>query len=153
MKTAAGRSASGRTGIKSAQIRLRRVATGLLRFLGKRGYSAGVFLLSNREMLALGKRAGALGAIKNTKMGKELRRGEHLNVLSFPEKTGFPVPGAAPFLGEIYINYDWAEKKNDALVRLLIHGILHLLGYRHAVKRDIIKMEKLEQKLWHHVLS
>ncbi|MDO8504631.1 MAG: rRNA maturation RNAse YbeY [Candidatus Liptonbacteria bacterium] len=153
MKINPVKSSTRRAGIKSAESGLRLEAEELLRFLGKQGVTAGIFLLSGREMLILCKRAGSTGVIKKTKMGRELRRGEHLNVLAFPEKTRFPAPGTAPSLGEVYINYDLAEKKKETLTALLIHGILHLLGYRHEAKRDIIRMEKLEKKLWGHVLS
>ncbi len=136
-----------------AGARLKRIAVELLHLSGKRKCFVQVFLLSDKEMRVICKKVGALPAIKKTKMGRELSQETHLNVLSFPEKTKFPALRGQMSLGEVYINYDWAEKKIEILVYLLVHGILHLLGYNHKRKRDTIRMEKLEKKLWHHVLS
>lgn len=138
--------------MRPAEARLRRMAAELLHLLGERKCFAQVFLLSDAKMRALGKKVGALPTLKSTKMGKELRREEHLNVLSFPDEVQFPDLDGRRSLGEVYINYDWAEGKIEVLAYLLIHGILHLLGYEHEGKRDTIRMEKLEKKLWRHVL-
>ena len=139
--------------MKSEEARLRRITAELLHLLGAKNAFAQVFLLSDRAMRDLGKRVGILPRLKRTKMGKELRAEEHLNVLSFPDEIKFPDLNGRKSLGEVYINYDWAEKKNEVLTYLLIHGVLHLLGYEHQKKRDTIKMEKLEKRLWRHVLS
>ncbi|MHB8580950.1 MAG: rRNA maturation RNase YbeY [Ignavibacteriaceae bacterium] len=57
--------------------------------------------------------------------------------------------------GEIFISFEDAElnaKKfgvnpNEEIIRLVIHGILHLLGYDDQIKKDKIIMKKLENKL------
>lgn len=136
----------------SAEAQLRRMAAELLHLLDEKKSFVQIFLLKDREMRKLGKKVGALPTLKKSKMGKELRKEEHLNVLSFPDEVQFPDFDGRRSLGEVYINYEWAEKKTEVLSYLLIHGILHLLGYHHDGKRDTIKMEKLEKKLWHHVL-
>ena len=46
-------------------------------------------------------------------------------------------------IDEIFICPEIAGKEN--LVRVLIHGILHLLGYKHEKKEDALKMQKKEQ--------
>jgi hypothetical protein len=128
------------------------MAAELLHLLGKKKCFAQVFLLRDREMRDLGKKTGALPRLKRTKMGGELRQEKHLNVLSFPNLVRFPDLDGRRSLGEIYLNYDWAEQKGEVLAYLLIHGILHLLDYHHYTKRDTIKMEKLEKRLWRRVL-
>ncbi len=129
------------------------MASELLHALGAKRSFAQVFVLKNAEMLSLARRTGALPGVGKTKIGKKLRKERQTNVLSFPETVRFPdVHGLRP-LGEVYLNYDWAEGKTEVLSYLLIHGILHLLGYRHGKKRDPIKMEKREKHLWRHVLS
>ncbi|TSC60138.1 MAG: hypothetical protein LiPW15_16 [Parcubacteria group bacterium LiPW_15] len=138
--------------MKSAEAQLRRMAAELLHLLGEKKCFVQIFLLKDREMRKLGKKVGALPSLKRSKMGRELRKEEHLNVLSFPDEVQFPDFDGRRSLGEVYLNYDWAEKKTEVLSYLLIHGILHLLGYHHGSKRDTIKMEKLEKKLWRHVL-
>lgn len=135
-----------------AEAKLRRMAAELFHLLGEKKCFVQIFLLKDSDMRKLAKTAGAHPSVAKSKMGGELRREEHLNVLSFPDDVRFPDIDGRRSLGEIYINYDWAEKKTEILSYLLIHGILHLLGYHHNVKRDTIKMEKLEKKLWRHVL-
>ena len=57
--------------------------------------------------------------------------------------------------GEIIISFEDAEKNanrfrvkvNQEIIRLVIHGILHLLGYNDQSKNDRLVMKKLENKL------
>lgn len=70
------------------------------------------------------------------------------NVLAFPDRGDFPHPERRKRgLGEIYINQSFFTEGFEEVVFLLIHGILHLLGYNHEEKGDIIKMERLEKML------
>lgn len=70
------------------------------------------------------------------------------NVLAFPFPKNFPSPDMKQEpLGEIYLNPDYIKKNNENLIYMLIHGFLHLLGYDHKKKSDIIKMEKKEIQL------
>ena len=78
------------------------------------------------------------------------------NVLSFAEPADWPRSKGEPKkLGEVYLNTDLAESKMDnskeliasKLIPLLLHGVLHLLGYDHKKKNDRIKMEKLEKRI------
>ena len=83
------------------------------------------------------------------------------NVLSFPaldftapsEKNGFP---QMPFsLGDIVLAFDTLAFEADAagtgfsdhLVHLLVHGLLHLLGYDHQNDADAARMEARESTL------
>lgn len=94
-----------------------------------------VFLISNFE----------LRVIKKRFLGKAAKI---VDVLAFPEPAGFPHPeGRKVSLGEIYINRRLAETEPRRGRFLLRHGLLHLLGYRHDRRRDIIKMQNLEKKL------
>ncbi len=77
---------------------------------------------------------------------------EATDVLSFPEETDDFVEGMAdePFLGDIAIALPTAERQAAAighaldaeLAHLLVHGILHLLGYDHVNGGD----EELEMR-------
>ena len=81
------------------------------------------------------------------------------NVLSWPsEERGAPDPGGAPFapeddeLGDIAIAYETCAREAqeqgkvmaDHVTHLLVHGILHLLGYDHIRDADATLMEGLE---------
>lgn len=97
---------------------------------------AAVFLLSSRE----------LWHIKKSFIGKEPKK--VVDVLSFPEPRGFPHPGSEKkFLGEIYINKEIVGCNRKIGNSLLVHGLLHLLGYTHKKKGDTMKMQKKETEL------
>jgi probable rRNA maturation factor len=57
--------------------------------------------------------------------------------------------------GEIFISYEDAETNSikyknslsEELTRLVIHGILHLIGYDDMKAKDLGKMKKLENRL------
>ena len=80
------------------------------------------------------------------------------DVLSFSQREGEEFaapPGGAPLLGEVVIAYPTAArqagergKSQEAEVaRLLIHGILHLLGYDHGEPEEGRRMRAREEEL------
>lgn len=78
------------------------------------------------------------------------------DVLSFAMGEGEPIQGEPSVLGDVVISLPtaWrqAAEKGHPLERevtiLLIHGILHLLGYDHeGEEREALKMERLEKRL------
>jgi len=80
--------------------------------------------------------------------GRRGRLPTFVDVLSFPEPDRFPHPGRRrPPLGEVYLNEKLLQGPRERLDALLVHGTLHLIGYRHDRKRDTITMEMLERKL------
>lgn len=79
------------------------------------------------------------------------------NVLSFP---AFPVkvgdqPG--PMLGDIIIARETVEREaleegkplENHLTHLIVHGLLHLLGYDHQTEEEAEAMERLEREILH----
>lgn len=72
------------------------------------------------------------------------------NILSFPNNISFPRPDVSKKLkaiGEIYLAPAYIQDKKDDIKLLVIHGILHCLGYTHTYSRDRIKMESLENAI------
>ncbi len=55
-------------------------------------------------------------------------------------------PGGSS-LGEIYINPEYLKSKPYDIHYVLVHGLLHLLGFTHEKKGDNIEMEKREQEV------
>ncbi len=72
---------------------------------------------------------------------------EVVDVLAFPEDDSFPHPDDPNRIGEVFLNWDAFGSDYAHLRFLLVHGILHLLGYQHDEPRDIIEMENLEETL------
>jgi len=83
------------------------------------------------------------------------------DVLSFPFYEPFTVPkkvrAGEPelMLGDIVISLDVAErqaaeygaKREAEIERLLVHGVLHLLGHDHEVPRERARMVREEKRL------
>lgn len=79
------------------------------------------------------------------------------DVLSFPD--GDVLPSGQRFLGQIVVSLDTARRQADEaglpeiqeLSELVIHGLLHLLGYDHS--SDQGDMNRIELKLRGELLS
>ena len=77
------------------------------------------------------------------------------DVLSFAQREGEFADPNDPMLGDILVSLDrakdQAESRNHPLSQelslLLVHGLLHLLGYDHIDDDDAEEMEALEKKL------
>lgn len=73
---------------------------------------------------------------------------EITNILSFGIPRGFAQPsGGTRSLGEIYLCPSYIKRQEEDIADLLIHGLLHLIGFNHAAKNDRIIMEKMERKI------
>ena len=76
------------------------------------------------------------------------------NVLSFSKVDDWPGDN---YLGEIFLAPEYIENKQENFDYLLIHGLLHILGFDHVRKGDRIKMEFREKELlfflskWHKI--
>jgi probable rRNA maturation factor len=77
------------------------------------------------------------------------------NVLAFPMEDPREEVPLSPMLGDVVISLDTAAKESgelgesfeETVYRLLIHGILHLLGFDHERTEDARRMEKEELRL------
>ncbi len=77
------------------------------------------------------------------------------DVLSFPLQEGEPFPGPFRSLGEVIISYPTARRQAQAqghslereLAHLLVHGVLHLLGYDHAEPEEERAMRAREEEM------
>jgi probable rRNA maturation factor len=75
------------------------------------------------------------------------------NVLSFPALAPAPLPEGAPrLLGDVVLAFetvrseaaDQAKPLADHLGHLVVHGVLHLLGFDHQSAAQAARMEALE---------
>jgi probable rRNA maturation factor len=83
------------------------------------------------------------------------------NVLAFPMNEQSP-SGHPRLLGDVVVSVDtaakestrWGEPLEETLFRLLIHGVLHLLGYDHERSpAKARRMEKEQERLLSLVLA
>ena len=116
------------------EAKLARLAQKMLMALGVRGATLDIILLDNAKIAAL--------------KARFIKKKTEPNVLSFPEPAYFPHPETKKrYLGEIYLNRDILKRSPQRANALLLHGVLHLLGYDHIKKADMVKMEALEAKI------
>jgi probable rRNA maturation factor len=78
------------------------------------------------------------------------------NVLSFPALGPYdPITGGELVLGDVVLALETCRREAEAqdkrladhLSHLVVHGVLHLLGYDHVEKADAREMEALEVKI------
>jgi probable rRNA maturation factor len=79
------------------------------------------------------------------------------NVLAFPAwNPDTPVPPGAPLLlGDVVLAFETAAREadeqgkllGDHLSHLIVHGVLHLLGYDHLTEAEAVAMESLETSI------
>ncbi len=78
------------------------------------------------------------------------------NVLSFALRDGAPSPHPGPaMLGDVVLAYDTVvreareqlkSERNHAL-HLVVHGVLHLMGYDHGSEAEARAMERMETRI------
>lgn len=78
------------------------------------------------------------------------------NVLSFPAPEDMPVPEGEPRpLGDIVLAFGVIAREaagqgktlHDHTAHLIVHGVLHLLGFDHETDEDAESMERLETSI------
>jgi rRNA maturation RNase YbeY len=113
---------------------LARLAQKILKAANVQDATLDIFLMPHKEMAALKWRL--------------MKKKTEPNVLSFPEPWSFPHPETKKrHLGEILLNRDILKKSPKRAAPLLLHGIVHLLGYDHERKNDKGKMAAFETKI------
>ena len=93
----------------------------------------------------------AMRTLNRTYRGKD----RTTDVLSFPVDAAPRIMGAPHLLGDIIISVDRARRQAAAydatlsreIERLLIHGMLHLLGHDHHRRGERVRMEREERRL------
>ena len=90
------------------------------------------------------------------KLNKKFRnKNKHTDILSFPfhQKSN---KSREIYLGDIIISLNYMNKSKNLntadfkknVVKIFIHGFLHLLDFDHIKKKDYIKMHDEEQKIF-----
>ena len=90
------------------------------------------------------------------KLNKDFRnKNKPTDVLSFPFEKKFNLK-KSNYLGDIVISYEFMEKPKVLnslefkykVIKIFIHGFLHLLGYDHIKHKDFKKMAVEEEKIY-----
>ena len=110
-----------------------------------------------RRALKLKPQSAALAFVTDAEIArlnkKYRKKNKPTDVLSFPAQSAQPSPNKNRFLGDIAIAPAVARryaKKNGRTLQseiciLILHGLLHLLGYDHETDRG--QMDRVEHKL------
>jgi probable rRNA maturation factor len=94
-----------------------------------------------------------VGAAESRKLNRQWRDEDHAtNVLSFPVGEMPEIAGEAPTLGDLVVCQPIVKREareqgitlDSHWAHMMIHGVLHLLGYDHEDERDAQVMEACE---------
>ena len=95
------------------------------------------------------------------RLNKNFRsKNKSTDILSFPSSKN-PRMSENTYLGDIIISYEYLDKPKsqdlklfkEKVIKLFIHGFLHLLGFDHRKNDDYYKMLKEEDILYKRVIS
>ena len=90
------------------------------------------------------------------KLNKKFRKkNKPTDILSFPYEKKVNVKKTT-YLGDIIISYEFINKPKtlsdlefkNKVIKIFIHGYLHLIGYDHIKLKDFNKMFKEEEKIY-----
>ena len=114
--------------------KIKKAAETTLKYLGVEGSELEIYLVSDETM----------HSINMEYRGKD----KPTNILSFEEPADIPRPDTKRrFLGEIYLAPKYIRTHNDDMALLVVHGVLHLLGYDHVNDKDAVVMEAKEDEV------
>ena len=122
--------------------RLKRCAQGVLRALSLTGAELSLALIDDPEMQQLN--ASYRGLDRPT------------DVLSFSLVAGEGAEHRGALLGDVVISVETAASQararhrglDDEMARLLIHGMLHLIGHDHESPQEAQRMRAEERRVW-----
>ena len=95
------------------------------------------------------------------KLNKDFRnKNKSTDILSFPFQRKIKI-SKQTYIGDIIISYDFIdkpksqkiEKFKEKLIKIFIHGFLHLLGFNHIKNIDYKKMLNEEKRIYQSVIS
>ncbi len=88
------------------------------------------------------------------------KKNKPTDILSFPLTQKVKI-SKQTYLGDIIISYNFINKPKslntklfkEKVIKIFIHGFLHLLGFDHKKNKDYIKMLKEEGQIYKSVIS
>ncbi len=95
------------------------------------------------------------------KLNKAFRnKNKSTDILSFPFSKKVKI-SKQTYIGDIIVSYNFVDKPKsqkfksfrEKLIKIFIHGFLHLLNFDHKKKKDYQKMLKEEELIYQSVIS
>ena len=95
------------------------------------------------------------------KLNKEFKnKNKPTDILSFPINKKIKI-SKQTYIGDIIISYDFIDKPKtqkiikfkEKLIKIFIHGFLHLLGFNHIKNVDYQKMLNEEKRIFQSIFS
>jgi len=95
------------------------------------------------------------------KLNKDFRnKNKSTDILSFPFSKKIKI-SKKTYIGDIIISYNFVDKPKSQnlkqfkkkLIKIFIHGFLHLLSFNHKKNKDYQKMLKEEELIYQSVIS
>ena len=95
------------------------------------------------------------------RLNKEFRnKNKSTDILSFPINRKIKI-SKQTYIGDIIISYNFIDKPKsqkivnfkEKLIKIFIHGFLHLLGFNHIKNVDYQKMLNEEKRIYQSVIS
>ena len=95
------------------------------------------------------------------KLNKYFRnKNKSTDILSFPINKKIKI-SKNTYLGDIIISYNYLDKPKsqdlrsfkEKVIKIFIHGFLHLLGFNHIKNKDYSKMLREENLLYNSIIS
>ena len=95
------------------------------------------------------------------KLNKNFRnKNKSTDILSFPFNEKVKI-SKQTYIGDIIISYNFIDKPKsqklkffkEKLIRIFIHGFLHLLNFNHIKNKDYKKMLKEENRIYQSVIT
>tara|TARA_B100001057_G_scaffold241970_1_gene242300 strand:- start:868 stop:1329 length:462 start_codon:yes stop_codon:yes gene_type:complete len=95
------------------------------------------------------------------KLNKNFRnKNKSTDILSFPSSQKLQIV-RENYIGDIIISYNFIDKPKsqsfksfkEKLIKIFIHGFLHLLNFDHVKDKDYLKMLKEEELIYKAVIS
>ena len=118
---------------KKLEKNLIKTAHKSLEFLKKKGVKIEVYLVGTLKIKALNRQSRRIN--------------EATNVLAY-ESPGFPEPRSSRrLLGEVYLCPPYIKERGEDINVLLVHGLLHLVGFNHQKESDRMTMVRMEKQL------
>ena len=98
---------------------------------------------------------------KIKKLNKQFRnKNKSTDILSFPFHRKVKI-SKKTYIGDIIISYNFIDKPKsqkpklfeEKLIKIFIHGFLHLLSFNHKKNKDYMKMLKEEKLIYQSIIS